>query len=386
MHTSMRSIEDMLTDRFAGIPLSEEENNYLQTWIQTAEHCQELEKNDLLKNNVYAFFVAEETDYGQLWQNVVKKGGRQIMIRRWIRYAACLLLPLTLGIFIFFYQGGESADLSGNMFIDSCTIRRGSDLPALILVSGRQIILDTTDHSLVSVLAQDGVAAGKRSLHYQGNCSGKHLLQVPRGAEYRLVLSDQTVVWVNSDSELEYPVSFNGGERRVRLKGEAYFEVAKDTSHPFIVETDRAVASVLGTSFNVRDYAGEAADITLAEGRLQVALQAGKTPGCMLSPNQNVRIDAELTLQTDIEMDEYIGWRKGVISFQKKRLEEVFIRLARWYDFEYVFTDAGLKDYLFTAWFDRNDSFDVVVRRLEQTGRIRTEIKGRQVTLYNVER
>lgn len=382
----MRSIDDMLTDRFAGIPLSEEEDDYLQRYLQTPEHRQELEKNEILKKSVYAFFVAEETEYGQLWQNVVKQGDRQIMLRRWVSYAACLLLPLTLGLFIFFYQGDESSGFYGNILTESCTIRRGSSMPALILVSGRQIILDTTDHSLGGVLAQDGVAAGKQSLNYQGNCSGKHTLRVPGGAEYRLVLSDQTVVWVNSGSELEYPVTFDGGERRVRLKGEAYFEVAKDASRPFIVETDRAVASVLGTSFNVRDYAGEAADITLAEGKLQVALQADKTTGCILTPNQNVRIDDKFTLQTDIEMDEYIGWRKGIIAFQKKRLEEVFIRLARWYDFEYVFTDSGLKDYLFTAWFDRNDSFDVVVRRLEQTGRIRTEIKGRQVILYNVER
>lgn len=382
----MRSVEDMLIDWFAGIPLPQEEKDYLQKWIREPEHRRELEKTELLKRNVYAFFAAEETDYEQLWKNVTERKRRKSLVRQSVRYAACLLLPLALGIFIFFYQENKGPDFSGNVLRDSCMIRRGTGLPALILSSGQQVILDTTDHSLGNVLVREGVAVGKQTLKYEGSGSGKHVLRVPRGAEYRLVLSDRTVVWINAESELEYPVVFEGKERRVKLKGEAYFEVAKDASHPFIVETDRAVAKVLGTSFNVRDYAGEAADVTLAEGRLQVALQADQTTGCILSPNENVRIDDRLTLQTDIDLDGYIGWRKGVISFQKKRLEEVFICLSRWYDFEYVFTDTDLKDYLFTAWFDRNDSFDVIVRRLEQTGRIRTEIKARKVIVYNVQR
>ena len=382
----MRSIEDILTDWFAGVTLSGEEHVYLHSWLEDPEHRREFERMELVKRNAYAFFAGAETDYAHLWQQVQKQGNKRLLIRRVMKYAACLLLPLALGVFIFLNDRGKESEVAERFPADGNLITRGSGLPALVLASGREILLDTADHSLSGILACNGVMTGEQTLKYEGVQPGKHVLKVPRGAEYRLVLSDQTVVWVNAESELEYPVTFDGSERRVKLRGEAYFEVAKDSLHPFIVETNRAVAKVLGTSFNVSDYVGERADITLAEGRLEVALRHDKSAKCLLTPNENVRIDGQLTLQKDIDMDEYIGWRKGVISFHKKRLEEVFTKLSRWYDFEYVFTDAGLKDYVFTAWFDRNDPFNTIVKRLERTGRIRTEIKGRQVMVYNVER
>lgn len=382
----MRPIEDILTDLFAGEVLSGEEYAYLQNWIQEPEHRHEFERLKLLKKNVYALFAGEATNYARLWQEVEKRSYRRLFIKRMMKYVACLLFPLVLGVFVFLNYRGEELKVAEYFPVDSCMITRGVGLPALILASGQEVVLDTADHSLGGILARNGVVTEKQTLKYEGVQSGKHVLKVPRGAEYRLVLSDGTVVWVNAGSELEYPVTFAGNERRVRLKGEAYFEVAKDGLHPFIVETDRAVAKVLGTSFNVCDYAGERADITLAEGRLEVVLLHNQSAKCLLAPHENVRIDGELTLQKDIDMEEYTGWRKGVISFHKKRLEEVFTKLSRWYDFEYVFADAGLKDFVFTAWFDRNDSFDIIVNRLERTGRIRTEIKGRQVVVYNVER
>lgn len=382
----MRLIEDILTDWFAGVTLSPEEDVYLRSWLEEAEHRREFERLELLKKNAYAFFAGEATDYARLWQEVEKRSYKRLFIRRMMKYVACLLLPLAFGVYVFLNHGGEELKVAERFPVDSCMITRGLGLPALILASGQEILLDTADHSLGGILARNGVLTEKQTLKYEGVQSGKHVLKVPRGAEYRLVLSDRTVVWINAESELEYPVTFAGPERRVKLRGEAYFEVAKDSLHPFIVETNQAVAKVLGTSFNVCDYAGERADITLAEGRLEVALRHNQSAKCLLSPHENAMIDSQLTLQKNVDIEEYIGWRKGVISFHKKRLEEVFTRLSRWYDFECVFANAGLKDFVFTAWFDRNDSFDMIVKRLERTGRIRTEIKGRQVVVYNVER
>lgn len=381
----MRAIEDLLTDLFAGVVLPEEERMYLKTWMQEPQHNRELERLEWLRKNTYVVFAGKETDYARLLETIEKKSRNRRMVKI-IRYAACFLLPLTLGILIFLNWPGEELKITGHSLADSCILPRKSNLPALILSSGEEVVLDTLNHDLTQLLAYNGVVTGNQTLKYEGLQAGKHVLKVPKGSEYRLVLSDHTLVWINAESELEYPVTFNGAERRVKLRGEAYFEVTKDKLHPFVVETNRAVATVLGTSFNVCDYAGESADITLAEGSLQVVSRADETDQCLLAPRENVRIDHKLTLQKKIDMDNYIGWRKGIFSFHKMRLEEVFIKLSRWYDFEYVFTDPGLKNFLFTAWFDRNDPFDVIVRRLEQTGRIRTVIKDRRVTVYNVKR
>ncbi len=102
--------------------------------------------------------------------------------------------------------------------------------------------------------------------------NGIHTLKIPRGMNQQLTLTDGTKVWLNAESTLEYPETFEGKpNREVYLKGEAYFEVTKDTEHPFRVKTDALETLVLGTSFNVRAYSKEDTQVTLVEGSVKVS-------------------------------------------------------------------------------------------------------------------
>lgn len=162
-----------------------------------------------------------------------------------------------------------------------------------------------------------------------------HKLVTPKGSEYKLSLSDGTRVWLNTDSELSYPSSFDTVSRVVTLRGEAYFEVAK-SSVPFIVRTERMDVRVLGTSFNVMSYSEEPeVQVTLEEGRVQVDAQDAHR---ILTPGQQaVFAKADSLLQVrNVNTEIYTGWRKGEFVFDNETFASVARKLSRWYDVEIV--------------------------------------------------
>ena len=103
------------------------------------------------------------------------------------------------------------------------------------------------------------------------------MIETSQGAEFQVVLADSTKVWLNAGSKLWYPVDFVGNERRVRLVGEAYFDVKWNDKIPFIVGTSRADIFVHGTEFSVRDYLGRENLTTLVSGSVSVQKHGGKT-------------------------------------------------------------------------------------------------------------
>lgn len=95
-------------------------------------------------------------------------------------------------------------------------------------------------------------------------------LSTPRGMDFKVILSDGSEVWLNAESSLEFPSAFTSKERRVNLKGEAYFKVARNEQNPFIVTTDKMQVRVLGTEFNFRSYVSELSHVSLVSGSVEV--------------------------------------------------------------------------------------------------------------------
>lgn len=166
-------------------------------------------------------------------------------------------------------------------------------------------------------------------------------VEIPRGGEYKLRLGDGTEVWLNSESELEYPVEFTGNERAVRLRGEAYFEVANNADMPFIVQFGNARIKVLGTSFNVTAYADEmTATATLVSGKIEISKNGTAvelTPGKQAILSQN---SSDINVY-DVDTSIYSAWTQGVFRFEDMRLEDICLRLSRWYDVTFEFEDTA---------------------------------------------
>ena len=159
-------------------------------------------------------------------------------------------------------------------------------------------------------------------------------MQIPVGGFYQLKLADGTKVWLNSLTRLRFPVTFAGEERKVYLTGEAYFEVARDSVHPFIVATDEGMeVKVYGTEFNVDTYRKGTVKTTLVNGKVGIRVSATGEE-MRLSPNQ-MALFTKATQSIQVEnVDSYgvVAWKDGKFVFEDEPIEEIMERLSRWYD------------------------------------------------------
>ena len=181
-------------------------------------------------------------------------------------------------------------------------------------------------------------------------------LIVPKGGEYRLRLADGSLVIVNSESKLRYPVSFNGDNREVFLSGEACFEVTRDSLKPFVVRAEQAAVQVLGTLFNVSAYADEDnMEVTLVKGCVQVVMGEERE---LLRPNEQWLLDYQTRQQIirDVDARSYIAWTSGLFRFDAMPLEQLMLKLSRWFDIRYEFGDDSLKEVRYSGGFRKYDN------------------------------
>ena len=193
-------------------------------------------------------------------------------------------------------------------------------------------------------------------------------METMTGMEYTLALADGSRVYMNAETRVTFPVDFRGAERRVRLVGEAYFEVACDEGRPFVVETEGVDVRVLGTSFNVRAYGdeGEVAT-TLVEGR--VAVGDGSVTR-EIAPGEQatyVKADGRLAVRR-VDVALYTAWRTGKFVFRNETLREVMGYLSRWYGFEYRFVDERAADARIGASMDRYEDMTPIIEMMRRTG------------------
>ena len=160
-------------------------------------------------------------------------------------------------------------------------------------------------------------------------------IMLPQGKVAKIVLPDGSRVWLNARSSPIYPNKFLAGQpRRVKLIGEAYFEVAHDKAHPFIVETEKMQTRVLGTSFNVRSYNGENPIVTLVNGSVQVSVSKGigRTSSTILKPGQQWLLSEGKWTTMDVDTNIYTCWRDELFYFDGQTLREIMVEIGRWYN------------------------------------------------------
>lgn len=201
----------------------------------------------------------------------------------------------------------------------------------------------------------------------------RHVLNVPHGGEFELALEDGSRVWVNSETRLEYMVPFEECERRVKLKGEAYFQVKK-SDKPFIVEFDSLEVRVLGTEFNVKAY-GDVEDFaaTLVEGKIELA---SKDSSWFLCPDEQICMENGHLVVRKVDVEKYIAWRDGVFAFSNERLEDIMDRLARWYDIRVFYQNPEVKEVRFTGSINRYADVTLLLDKLEKMKVVDFEVSG----------
>lgn len=358
--------------------LTPEEEAELQNWIEADE--EHLKAYELLRQTKpeeererYA-----RLDAGKAWKKYKARYGKKSprKISYWTTVITAAMVILAIGILIFFKSGRDADPLA--------SIVPGSSKAVLILEDGSQ-----KDLSREEIMRIDGIevkndgtsiAYGKTGGEYKTTAYNE--LQIPRGGEYRLMLADGTQVWLNSQTKLRYPVSFDGEKREVWLEGEAYFQVAKDAEHPFVIRTrERVAVEVLGTSFNVRAYKDESRIETVLEEGVVKMSAAGQV--VKLLPGNRSCYDCE-SRQMEVGMVDtriFTDWRSGQFIFFKKRVEEILRDLSRWYDLEIFYRSEKAKDILFSGSVKKYDHITTLLEAMEVAGGITFEIKGKTLTV-----
>lgn len=380
-------IHELVAGRLNG-ELSPQEDFELTKLLERYSECRELfEQLREIHQNAKMLGQKFEPDVERALMQVKKgrKTGRRLRFRSLLRYAAILLLPLcVVGVLYFLHE--DKREVVSNRNFSEVSIP-GSSKAVLLLGNGRQIFLENTLSDTLIITEQGALISAdsnhvlsyKCDLPESPKVAGWNTLSVPRGGEYRLLLADGTEVWLNSSSTLTFPEFFAGHERRVKLSGEAFFEVSKDTEHPFIVEVDRMEIKVLGTKFNINSYGSEGnVYTTLVEGCVEVR-NTGHS--LQLDPGEQACGDSFGLTKKEVNIAPYVSWRDGKFTFRNTNLEEICGQLSRWYDLNIFFSSEAARNIRFTGAILKFRPLEDVVRMIEETSSVRFSVKNKTIVI-----
>ena len=287
------------------------------------------------------------------WQRLALRLARQRRKRyiiNIIRCAACVALVAAVSVLAWRYMVNKADDV--------VVYTAKADQETIVMTTGNKTVAVEKD-SLTEVVAKNKEIEWKT-------------ITVPSTKDFHLHLPDGSKVWLNAGAELSYPTRF-GKRREVRLKGEAYFQVAPDAAHPFVVTTGNIATRVVGTEFNI-DATGDSPRITLVSGRVDVD-NADGTVLASLSPNESAVVARETVLKTEVDVENIICWRDGIELFEDDSLENILVSIGSWYNMSVVSRDIPELSSRYHFVYDRRKSVDDAVNMLSKIVKIKINIE-----------
>ena len=362
-----------------------EELRQLELWIRNPKN--EHLFIEYFKANYYANTALKTYDLECAKKNILQQINRRKAKSNYIfKYAIAATLALILTTTYHFRDNLFNTTAKDAFSQRKLYKEQTKNKAVLTLENGSQVALENGN----SIQTQNATSNGK-VLVYQNKAKQVELvynqLTIPRGGQYVVELSDGTKVWLNSESQLKYPVNFiKGQSREVELAyGEAYFDVSPSSKHKgakFKVFNQFQEIDVLGTEFNIKAYKGESnVYTTLVEGKISVSID-NRNLG--LKPNQQLDLDINNNTSVIKTVDVYneVSWKDGVFSFENKTLEEVMKVFSRWYDIEIVFKNNSIKNEEFVGILRKNKRLETILKSFKNYGVIKNfEIEDEKVVL-----
>lgn len=383
---------ELLAGKVLGV-LNEEQKLRLKKWEESIEN-RKVEKDIL---NAESFKKWNEDmdglntyDEWMLFVNNMQKESKKGRVVKINFFKAIASVAAVFVIVFASYFAYQLIDPGKNYkTIAESNISPGSSSAQLILADGAVVNLATSKENIIRE-GSISIENGKGVLVYNDDEKKETLqplvntLKIPCGGEYQLILPDGTKVWLNSDTELTYTVPFTGNERRVKLKGEAYFDVTHNKEKPFIVDTDVQDIEVLGTEFNISAYSEDINVVTtLVNGRVKVehTIDGSTILEEFLLPNEQLVLNKETqgVIKQEVETYFYTSWKDGRFTFKNEPLESFFTKLARWYDVEVFITDDSIKDINFTGDIPRYKNMTDILNIVEAEMSVHVEIENNKI-------
>jgi transmembrane sensor len=314
--------------------------------------------------------------------------------RLWYRMvAAAAAILLIVGTSMYLYKASADSLFKDDL-ADAKHIPIGKNTAILTLANGKQINLSDAvngqlaDESGISItkISDGQLVYEVKAVVARGAENRLNTISTPKGGQYQVVLPDGSKVWLNAASSIKFPSDFVGlNQRKVQLMGEAYFEVAKDKLHPFIVETDKQDVEVLGTHFNINAYGDEElTKTTLLEGSVRVSLDGTSNTVhvtdafIILKPGQQAVLATGPIKINQADTEEAVAWKNGYFKFKSESLSSIMRKLSRWYDVEVVYKGEISKD-RFGGTISRYKNVADVLEMLESTKLVKFKVEGRRI-------
>lgn len=314
------------------------------------------------------------------WKSIEKRikpvsGFKSIYFKYAIAASLALLASLT-----FIFQN-DNAIKSDTPVLVNNKIEIGSDKAILTLEDGTVVSLEKGQQYISNHIESNGEDLIYKASADQAVILSYNYLTIPRGGQFFIKLSDGTQVWLNSESQLKYPVHFIPGEPRTveLVYGEAYFHVSPSQNHngaKFKVVNNSQDIEVIGTQFNIKAYKDDLSVLTtLIEGKIVVNIDQESKE---LNPNDQLDLNKETQTSSIKKVDVYneISWKEGVFSFERKPLKEIMKVLARWYDVDVVFENKALEEVNFFGVIGKDQNIEEILALIKKSNIIESyEIK-----------
>lgn len=346
-----------------------EDSEHIKIYENIISDDKQKEREDLLS----------QIDVKSAWDNIgiEEKQKYQIInprIKQLFKYAAVLVLFVSASVFFL----NKSRDKSTNSKLVAEKTDVKPNKVRLILSDGSSKNLSDNNAKIVDVKGVE-IKTNNNTISYnkKGSSEGTKIyyntIVTEKGGDYNLILADGTKVWLNQNSQLKYPVEFNSKNRKVFLKGEAFFEVAHNKKKPFFVNIKYSVdVKVLGTSFNIKaDSSDDFIATTLVEGSVKL-LKGDKDLGNLKPGYQaTIKNNSDKPVIKKVDVENYIAWKDGLFYFKDKRLADIMVSLNNWYDIKVEYITDDVKDIKFTGYFKtKEESVVPIIKMLRNTDKV----------------
>ena len=282
---------------------------------------------------------------------------RRLVVRR-VSAAACLLI-LIVGSTCFYYFGNRSSSITPYSRIEKTVLLTNANGTRQVLKNGGELVCDTTSDK-------------DAPIQY-------NTIKTEPGGNFKLILPDRSVVWLNSNTTFRYPTKFVK-ERRVELAGEAFFDVAHN-GLAFTVNAAGNNVQVMGTQFNISAYPMRNMTATLVRGKVKVSNNISNK---ILTPGQQAVISSPSTVISIREVDTaiYTSWITGVFDFNDAPLQNIMEQLSEWYNMDVIYEPESLRNIHFTGSLYRDRSLDYSLEIVEYVSDVRFRKEAGRLIVY----
>jgi len=395
--------------------LSIKEQTELNMWLNSSadrrKFFDELQNEEVLNEKVKTFYAIDKAELWEMTREKIKtsRAGYKIGTKKqlWYKITAAAAIVMILSLGLYFYKNKSARSGQSSIGLAKHDIAPGISSATLTLANGKKIIL--SDAANGELAKQAGIVISKTAngqIVYKVNNASQtqtgqfNTLSTAKGESYKMQLPDGTLIWLNAATTIKYPASFSTMKfRRVELEGEAYFEVAKDKTKPFIVSTRPGSngagqeIKVLGTHFNVNSYTNEpVVTTTLLEGSVHVVpllplpgaglSSSGTKVGVILKPGQQAINKHDDIKVVKADLEQVIDWKQGDFYLNHINFKTAMRKIARWYNIEVVY-DASVSDSIESGgWISRNKRLSEVLQSIEATGQVHFKVEGKKVIVF----